>query len=856
VITDEPRMPAITATAVGVGGAASELEWKIRVDFGARGCPPFGPDDLRTDFSLSQKGGNEITTDVFGSIVRGGLFSLSFSAQGTVNGCQAFGGRSELSLVGTNPQQSAIRATLPHDTLRRIACKESGQRQFDAPPNGGTGGCPLFGPGGKVGIMQIANPTGDEVWDWRENVKKGIEIFTKIVDQIRGNPDKEIPSYPSRVRDSDEFKLLVVQFNQKRQQQGLNPIEIVLPDFEIGNFDDDNDLQQLEVDAIRGYNGWNGSDRFGFELHEFRVAVELIDGQEVLAVANVNEEALQGEAVWEGVPVEDRPGDIGSPSYVDDVLALQFDCAPSTTPLIVDIREEDGTAPPRRIHALGGSNHLCRILAIGASRKYRAFVSHAGGTFKWTCTGGASIVGSASRERVTVEGKVESTLVDDVVLTLLYKRGGRSKTQEIKLTVADVKKISVRVKASAAVTPGRGAGLADQQFDSVKQAEDFPADDSLILLCGGFEDVELQATVKPDGTPLAWDVKRAKDDAPSLGRGTPTLDQDPLDKTKAKLGTNETGSFFVRAFADCGDQKFAANGPFKLVPTVLVQATLQVDASESRAFIAQTTKPSIVDGTLFLVDTGTGPLSLADPSTAAIHMLAFVKVVSGGPEGRLLIERVFAGWVNNQRAENDSGSYTGGHSIQTVFATNSGTGPRGLFKPGDQPQLVAPPVSDTAPLLDTTFTGKGGDTATVDPSLLPNDRENLNPGQRLKVEAVVSPASLFYPLLHPVSTVLAPVILQSFHFEQRFTANLCLWTNRSDLFGDVADHSYGVLHSYDWDMHGAWSIDADNNITVDIPMEVTISPKLTYDPLARPNSVSCEVCAPIALDLKRLDGRT
>jgi len=100
VITDEPRMPAITATAVGVGGAASELEWKIRVDFAARGCPPFGPDDLRTDFSLSQKGGNEITTDVFGSVVRGGFFSLSFSAQGTVNGCPAFGSRSELSLVG------------------------------------------------------------------------------------------------------------------------------------------------------------------------------------------------------------------------------------------------------------------------------------------------------------------------------------------------------------------------------------------------------------------------------------------------------------------------------------------------------------------------------------------------------------------------------------------------------------------------------------------------------------------------------------------------------------------------------------------------------------------------------------
>jgi hypothetical protein len=323
VITDEPRMPAITATAVGIGGAASELEWKIRADFGARGCPPFGPDDLRTDFSFSQKGGNEITTtDVFGSAVRGGFFSLSFSAQGTVSGCPAFGGRSELDLMGTNPQQSAIQAALPHDTLRRIACKESGQRQFDALPNGGTGGCPLFGPGGKVGIMQIANPTGDEVWNWRINVAKGIKIFNAKVEAARG--------YPSKVRGSDEFKGLVSRFNQTRQGRGLSPIEVMLPDFTEGDLDDD--VQQLEMDAIRGYNGWNGQDGFGLELHEFRVAVDLIDGEEVLTVANVNEETLQGDAVWERVPIADRPADIGSPNYVEEVLSFSFNCATSTVP--------------------------------------------------------------------------------------------------------------------------------------------------------------------------------------------------------------------------------------------------------------------------------------------------------------------------------------------------------------------------------------------------------------------------------------------------------------------------------------------------------------------------------------------
>jgi hypothetical protein len=206
--------------------------------------------------------------------------------------------------------------------LRRIACKESGQRQFDAPPNGGTGFCPLFGPGGKVGIMQIANPTDDEVWNWRMNVAKGMKIFNERVDAAR--------TYPSKVRNSDEFERLSSKFNQKRQGQGLNPIQIALPPFAEGDFDEN--LQQLEMDAIRGYDGWNGADRFGLELHEFRVAMDLIDGEEVLVVTNVNEETLQGEAVWERLPVADRPADISRPNYVDEVLSFWFDCIPVAGP--------------------------------------------------------------------------------------------------------------------------------------------------------------------------------------------------------------------------------------------------------------------------------------------------------------------------------------------------------------------------------------------------------------------------------------------------------------------------------------------------------------------------------------------
>src|SRR5262245_46929873 len=88
--------------------------------------------------------------------------------------------------------------------------------------------------------------------------------------------------------------------------------------------------------------------------------------------------------------------------------------------------------------------------------------------------------------------------------------------------------------------------------------------------------------------------------------------------------------------------------------------------------------------------------------------------------------------------------------IQTVFATNAGTGPRGMFLRGDQPQLVAPPVSDAAPLLDTLEVGTGGPTATVVPSRIRPDPTNLDSGgQQWVVEALVSPG-IIYPLFQPV----------------------------------------------------------------------------------------------------------
>jgi hypothetical protein len=261
VITEEPRMPVITATASFQGGPGTVSGWDVLVSFAADDCPPFGPDHLKTVFSVSQPGGN--ATDFSGSVVRGG--DIIFSATGTVNGCMvsANGGA---GLVGTNPQQTKIQDRLGNGALQRIACRESGQRQFNAAPNGGTAYCPLFGPGGKVGIMQIENPTDDEVWNWQTNVDKGIAIFNARVAAAR--------AYPDQVKESTKFQLLASQFNKKRQEQGLEPLNnIDLPAFK---GDLDKNLDELAMDAIRGYDGWYNRTRPGTVSGSIFMSIELL----------------------------------------------------------------------------------------------------------------------------------------------------------------------------------------------------------------------------------------------------------------------------------------------------------------------------------------------------------------------------------------------------------------------------------------------------------------------------------------------------------------------------------------------------------------------------------------------------
>jgi hypothetical protein len=305
-------MPVITAQARITGinpdpTPTTSFTWTVTLQLNAATCP-HGPARVISHPTITQTVVGGSFTIPFTQI-RGGVLTISVKAtvQGRILTAQSNG----LVILGTNPPVASAQAALPHDTLRRIARFESGYRQFNSAAGGGTNKCPLFSSDnlGGAGIMQLTSPqpTPDQIWDWTANIRAGVLVFNQKVTAAR--------NYPGQVRGSAGFQNLVQAFNQNRVAHGLPAVQVTLPAFTSGDFN--NNLQQLELDAIRGFNGWGGHDAFGFPLHEFRVAV---DSTGLLRV-NIDATGTHGTAIWERVPVADRPQTFGDPNYVNHVLA-------------------------------------------------------------------------------------------------------------------------------------------------------------------------------------------------------------------------------------------------------------------------------------------------------------------------------------------------------------------------------------------------------------------------------------------------------------------------------------------------------------------------------------------------------
>jgi hypothetical protein len=267
-ISTEPRMPVIElrVSVVGVTGPdptpTTQFEWVATLSFDSRHCLHGAAKAAWKGKSVSYRVGDTRTIATFtaqgkvvGGIIavqfdqiRGGTLTISVTAN--VGGIATRGAAEGWRVQGTNPSKEEVCGALPDDTHRKIACAESSMQQFVRAEGEGDAWYPNFSADGLlgVGICQITNPpaTDDQVWNWRENVKAGVALYSQ--------KKREAQAYPPRVAKSAMFQAFVKRYNdglQKAAKSGSAAalVRVTVPEF---------DAQQLEDDTIRGIQRLGG----------------------------------------------------------------------------------------------------------------------------------------------------------------------------------------------------------------------------------------------------------------------------------------------------------------------------------------------------------------------------------------------------------------------------------------------------------------------------------------------------------------------------------------------------------------------------------------------------------------------
>ena len=226
--------------------------------------------------------------------IRGGVLTVSVSVRVGANTLTAHS--IGLTVVGTNPTPAAIKTKAnaigaTKVRFRKQMRQESSLMQFT------TSGWPHYSSDnlGGVGLCQITNPapSADQTWDWKRNVDAGWALYREkeVIEQ----------RFVTATRTGTEFRQWVTDWNHSRLP--AKPIPVTLPDYT---------AEQLELDTIRGFNG------FANGLHEFRV--HRGPAPRRLLVVTLAAGGQSGAAEWERVPVNER-GTSGDPHYVEHVEA-------------------------------------------------------------------------------------------------------------------------------------------------------------------------------------------------------------------------------------------------------------------------------------------------------------------------------------------------------------------------------------------------------------------------------------------------------------------------------------------------------------------------------------------------------
>jgi hypothetical protein len=292
-------MPAITATANLTGVTVdpkSPPTYRFEATLAFDGSvTPHGTGRNTSHDAIAAQEGVRNTYLIPFSQVRGGVLTVKVSVRVGTNP-PITAASSGLTVVGTNPSATQIRAQANAVGASKVRFRKQMRQESSLEQFRSTGWPKYSGDNlGGVGLCQITRPapTADQVWNWKENVRAGWSLYLE--------KERIARSYPVTVRSGATFRAQVAAWNAQPARRGMAAATITLPDYT---------ADQLELDTIRGFNGFAGG------LHEFRVRLDARG----LLVVTLDANGRNGTAEWERVPVADR-GTSGDPNYVNNVEA-------------------------------------------------------------------------------------------------------------------------------------------------------------------------------------------------------------------------------------------------------------------------------------------------------------------------------------------------------------------------------------------------------------------------------------------------------------------------------------------------------------------------------------------------------
>jgi len=501
----------------------------------------------------------------------------------------------------------------------------------------------------------------------------------------------------------------------------------------------------------------------------------------------------------------------------------------SCCPLDVKVTIKNGT----------GTKGPCRLVAKGKTFKFKAIVTHDGGTYKWKADGKVSVKGSNTSQVVEVKGDNTSGVLDDSKLTVTYTRCGKTAKDTIKLTVYNISKIEAKLKGTPCKRDGSRADTMPAKF-STKDNKTFDA--TAITITKGCGDLKLNATVAPAGVTVSWTVERASDDASGLS-GTPVHAVDGAN-TKHKITADAAGSFHVSAFIDCnGNGKRDPDEGAIILNLNIVDIEVIAGAANNKIIKRTTHFNSTSSSASYLVvhsgsTGGVAPGVNASYTDAEFtkHPLAIklvVKLIGGGSDKRRGTDKVRLGFIQTTTADSVKGTYSDGRTLKEVIAQNAALADP--IKSGS-PTMLAFPVRDT----------RGSANSGSGPYIISSsdmEKSNIVGGGLKRVVRFVDPPGIVLPKKHPVTTSNLKTISGTNDFQAFVSA-----------YSKDFDENYVVIASATWSIgYGTYTtITGWSNTGAAITAASTMT---TYSPPKKGKDTNVERCPPNFVDNLKMDAR-